>query len=54
MTRSQAVSMVLDLYDRIDDLNGAREDMRVRLSHATRATADGTNPDDGGLSERAA
>ena len=48
------MSMVLDLYDRIDELNGALEDMSVRLSDATRATADGTNPDDGGLSERAA
>ena len=54
MTRNQAVSMVLDLYDRIDELNGALEDMSVRLSDATMATADGTNPDDGGLSERAA
>lgn len=55
MTRKQAVSMVLDLYDRIDELNGALEDMRGRLSDATRATADGcTNPSDGGLSERAA
>ena len=54
MTRNQAVSMVLDLYDRIDELNVALEDMSVRLSDATRATADGTNPDDGGLSERAA
>lgn len=55
MTRKQAVSMVLDLYDRIDELNGALEDMSGRLSDATRATADGgTNPSDGGLSERAA
>ena len=55
MTRKQAVSMVLDLYGRIDELSGALEDMSVRLSDATRATADGgTNPSDGGLSERAA
>ena len=54
MTRKQAVSMVLDLYDRIDELSGALEDMSGRLSDATRATADGTKPDDGGLSERAA
>ena len=55
MTRKQAVSMVLDLYDRIDELNDALEDMSGRLSDATRATADGgTNPSDGGLSERAA
>lgn len=54
MTRKQAVSMVLDLYDRIDELNGALEDMSGRLSDATRATADGTKPNDGGLSERAA
>ena len=54
MTRKQAVSMVLDLYDRIDELNDALEDMSGRLSDATRATADGTKPNDGGLSERAA
>ena len=55
MTRKQAVSMVLDLYDRIDELSEALEDMSGRLSDATRATADGgTKPDDGGLSERAA
>ena len=54
MTRKQAVSMVLDLYDRIDELNGALEDMSGRLSDATMATADGTKPNDGGLSERAA
>ena len=54
MTRKQAVSMVLDLYGRIDELNGALEDMGVRLGDAERATADGTKPGDGGLSERAA
>ena len=54
MTRKQAVSMVLDLYDRIDELNGALEDMGGRLGDAERATADGTKPSDGGLSERAA
>jgi len=54
MTRKQAVSMVLDLYGRIDELNGALEDMGVRLGDAERATADGTKPSDGGLSERAA
>ena len=54
MNRQKAVSMVLDLYDRIDELDAALEDMSGRLSDATRATADGTRPDDGGLSERAA
>ena len=54
MTRQQAVAAVLDLYDRIDELNGALEDMGVRLGDAERATADGTKPSDGGLSERAA
>lgn len=54
MTRKQAVSMVLDLYGRIDELSGALDDMSGRLSDATRATADGIKPDDGGLSERAA
>lgn len=54
MTRQQAVAAVLDLYGRIDELNDALEDMSGRLSDATRATADGIKPDDGGLSERAA
>lgn len=54
INRQKAVAMVLDLYDRIDELDAALEDMSGRLSDATRATADGTRPDDGGLSERAA
>lgn len=53
MTRQQAVAAVLDLYGRIDELNGALEDMAGRLADAGRRTDDG-RPDDGGLSGRAA
>ena len=53
MTRQQAVAAVLDLYGRIDELNGALEDMAGRLVDAERKT-DGGRPDDGGLSDRAA
>lgn len=53
MTRQKAVSEVLALYDRIDELNGALDDMAGRLAEAERNAA-GERPDDGGLSERVA
>lgn len=53
MTRQQAVSMVLDLYGRIDELDAALDDMAGRLADAERNAA-GEHPGDGGLSERVA
>lgn len=53
MNRQKAVSEVLALYDRIDELNGALDDMAGRLAEAERNAA-GERPDDDGLSERAA
>lgn len=52
MNRQKAVAEVLALYDRIDELNGALDDMSGRLAEAERNSADG-HPGDGGLSERA-
>lgn len=53
MNRQKAVSEVLALYDRIDELNGALDDMAGRLAEAERNAA-GEHPGDGGLSERVA